>query len=164
MGKFIINIRFGILAVLGAALFVLTSKLHISLWYILAVGAVSGVIFGKVFCRWVCPIGLIMELMMAGVGNDKFRQMYMYHKVGCPIAWVTGFLNKFSLFKIKNESEECKECGICDKKCYVVAMEPEKYSLYRAGMQKPGDSYICSRCLLCVAACPAGSLKYGVKR
>ncbi|MCK5196931.1 MAG: 4Fe-4S binding protein, partial [Spirochaetales bacterium] len=25
-------------------------------------GSITGVIFGKVFCRWMCPIGLLMEV------------------------------------------------------------------------------------------------------
>ncbi|HBL77373.1 MAG: hypothetical protein A2W90_21620 [Bacteroidetes bacterium GWF2_42_66] len=45
-------------------------------------GVVLKVIFGKVFCRWVCPMGLIMEITMItnvwhpvqmGVYNTKFN-------------------------------------------------------------------------------------------
>ena len=160
--KFLVNSRMIILSVLGVLLYLAISEYHISLWYILAAGTVTGVIFGKVFCRWVCPMGLIMEMLMGLSPDGKIRQMYQYHKVGCPIAWISGYLNKYSIFRIKLNEDTCKNCGICDKKCYIVAMEPLKYSLYKPVLEKPGSSYTCSKCLECVASCPNGSLTFKV--
>ena len=161
--KFLVNKRIIILSLLGVSTYLAVSHYNISLWWVLAVGIVSGVVFGKVFCRWVCPMGLIMELFMSMSPDGKIRQMYQYHKLGCPIAWVSGWLNKFSLFRIRINNDSCKNCGICDKECYIVSMEPQKFSLYKPSMLKPGDSYTCSKCLQCVAACPNGSLTYKVK-
>jgi polyferredoxin len=160
--NFLVNSRMIILSVLGVSLYLAISEYHISLWYILATGTVTGVIFGKVFCRWVCPMGLIMEMLMGLSPDGKIRQMYQYHKVGCPIAWISGYLNKYSIFRIKLNEDTCKNCGICDKKCYIVAMEPQKYSLYKPVLEKPGTSYTCSKCLECVASCPNGSLTFKV--
>ena len=160
--KFLVNSRMIILSVLGVLLYLAISEYHISLWYILAAGTVMGVVFGKVFCRWVCPMGLIMEMLMGLSPDGKIRQMYQYHKVGCPIAWISGYLNKYSIFRIKLNEDTCKNCGICDKKCYIVAMEPQKYSLYKPVLEKPGSSYTCSKCLECVASCPNGSLTYKI--
>jgi len=160
--KVLVDSRMIILAVLGVSLYVAISQYHVSLWYVLAAGVLLGVIFGKVFCRWVCPMGLIMELMMSLSPEGKIRQMYQYHKIGCPIAWISGLLNKYSLFRIKLNVDTCKTCGICDKQCYIVAMEPAKFSLYKPKMTTPGDSYTCSKCLKCVASCPNGSLTYKV--
>ena len=69
-----------ILAVSGISLYLAISYLHISLWWILLAGIITGLIFGKVFCRWVCPMGLIMELLMGMSPEGKIKQMYMYHK------------------------------------------------------------------------------------
>lgn len=160
--KVLVDSRMIILAVLGVSLYVAISQYHLSLWYVLAAGVLLGVIFGKVFCRWVCPMGLIMELMMSLNPEGKIRQMYQYHKIGCPIAWISGVLNKYSFFRIKLNEDTCKTCGICDKQCYIVAMEPAKFSLYKPKMTAPGDSYTCSKCLKCVASCPNGSLTYKV--
>lgn len=161
--KVLVSHRMIILSVLGVLLYLAISQYHISLWYIVIAGSIIGVVFGKIFCRWVCPMGLIMEMMMGMAGSDgKIRQMYNYHKIGCPIAWVSGLLNKYSFFRIKLNEDSCKNCGICDKKCYIVAMEPAKYSLYKPLKEKPGDSYTCSKCLECVASCPNGSLQYKI--
>ena len=161
--KILVSKRILILLVLSISLYIGISNFHISLWYMFLGGILLGVVFGKVFCRWVCPMGLIMELIMSMSPDSKIRQIYQYHKVGCPIAWISGWLNRFSLLKIRLNDESCKNCGICDKKCYIVAMEPGKFSLYKPEMEKPGLIYTCSKCLECVAACPNGSLTYKVK-
>jgi polyferredoxin len=160
--KFLINKRIITLSALGVSLYVAISQYHISLWWILLAGSALGVIFGKVFCRWGCPMGLIMELMMGMSKDGKIKQMYQYHKLGCPIAWISGWLNQYSIFRIKLNADTCKNCGICDKQCYIVTMEPSKFSLYKPDLKLPGTSYTCSKCLLCVASCPNGSLKYKV--
>ncbi len=160
--KLLVDKRMIILSVLSVALYLAISRYNVSLWYVLLAGVVTGVIFGKVFCRWACPMGLIMELMMSMSADGKIRQMYQYHKIGCPIAWISGWLNKYSLFRIKFNADSCKTCGVCDKQCYIVAMEPMKYSLFNPEMENPGASYTCSKCLQCVTSCPNGSLKYKV--
>lgn len=160
--KLLVDRRIYILAVIGIALYIAIQRYHISLWYILLAGSISGVVFGKVFCRWLCPMGLIMELMMSMSPDAKFRSMYQYHKVGCPIAWISGWLNKYAFFRIRLNDTTCKSCGVCDKECYIVAMEPSKFSLYKPETERPGDSYTCSKCLKCVTACPNGSLKYKI--
>ncbi len=164
MSKFLISKRVIILAVIGGLMFIAISHFHISLWYVFAFGIATGLIFGKVFCRWMCPMGLIMEFIMGRNPNSKFAAMYQYHKMGCPIAWISGLLNKWSIFKIKLNIGTCKNCGLCDKQCYISTLEPTKYSLYKEKKLDPGSSYSCSKCLKCVEVCPNGSLTYKVKR
>lgn len=158
--KLLVSKRIIILSVTGISLYLAITFYQISLWYILLAGTVLGIIFGKVFCRWICPVGLIMEMIMSLSVDGKIRQMYQYHKLGCPIAWISGWLNKFSFYRIKTDTDSCTSCGICDRKCYIVKMEPARFSLYKSKKENPGDSYSCSKCLECVVACPNGSLKY----
>jgi len=158
--KLLITKRIFILAFLGGITYLASSYYSINIWYIVLFGIATGVIFGKVFCRWMCPIGFLMELIMGG--SKQFTSMYQYHKMGCPIAWASGFLNKYSLFRIKVNTDSCIKCGKCDKECYISTLEPTKFSLYKPGKLQPGDSYSCSKCLKCVAACPNGSLTYKV--
>jgi polyferredoxin len=160
LSKLIISKRIIILAVLGSITYFAYSYLHVSLWYIVLFGVFTGVVFGKVFCRWACPMGFFMELFMGG--TSQFSSMYQYHKMGCPIAWASGFLNRYSLFKIKVNNHTCTKCGKCDKECYISTLEPTKYSLYKPDKEKSGESYSCSKCLKCVAACPNGSMTYKI--
>jgi polyferredoxin len=100
-----------------------------------------------------------MELM-TGAGDGSFQQTYQYHKLGCPIAWISGVLNKVSLFKVRLDSASCAACGLCDKACYISTLESSRFSLYEADKERPGEAFACSKCLACVSACPSGSLKY----
>lgn len=160
ISRLIITKRVVILAALGAGVYYVAHFLNVNIWYIVLFGIATGVIFGKVFCRWMCPIGFVMEMLMGS--NSKFASMYQYNKMGCPIAWVSGFLNRWSLFRIKVNADTCIKCGKCDKQCYISTLEPAKFSIYKPEKQKSGDSYSCSKCLKCVAACPNGSLRYKI--
>lgn len=160
MNNGIISKRRIIQALTGGLLIVLLFYFKVHLVYILALGAVTGIIFGKVFCRWMCPMGFIMELMLGNDASSK-QQLYNYHKLGCPIAWVSGFMNRFSLFKIKRAANLCVDCGICDKTCYIASLDQD-YSLYKEGRKNPTLHYSCSKCLACVEKCPAKSLRYKI--
>lgn len=158
MLKKIINKRRIVQALFAIAIYAAISRGYLPLLYVIAGGATLGLIFGKVFCRWMCPVGFIIELMFKLRGNDAQR-MYNYHKLGCPIAWVSGLLNRSSLFTIEHDAKSCIDCGICDKTCYITSLN-ENYSLFKFGKKSPVDAFSCSRCLDCVAACPKGSLSY----
>ena len=142
---------------------ILTSIIYfkVNLFYILLAGISAGIIFGKVFCRWMCPMGFVMELMMGDSSSNKQEQLYNYHKLGCPIAWVGGWLNKYSLFKIKKVQTKCVNCGICDQNCYITTFDTE-YSHYKTGKKTPAAHFSCSKCLDCVAKCPTKSLRYKI--
>ncbi|MDO9154404.1 MAG: 4Fe-4S binding protein [Paludibacter sp.] len=158
--KFIIAKRIIILSIVGGAIYATMYYFNINIGYLVLFGIGTGVIFGKVFCRWMCPIGFLMEMIMGG--SKQFSSMYQYHKMGCPIAWASGLLNKWSIFRIKINKDTCISCGKCDKECYLSTIEPAKYSLYKPTKQNSGDAYSCSKCLKCVVACPNGSLKYKI--
>ncbi len=158
----VIRSRRWIHGIIGIGTYAAVSVLGISLWWVLAAGSLAGVLFGKVFCRWVCPLGFVMEAVTGAAGADgKFRNMYQYHKLGCPIAWASGALNRFSLLRIRRKKSACVDCGLCDKACYISSLDGGKFSLYREGLDRPGDAFACSKCLACVAACPTKSLSYG---
>jgi polyferredoxin len=158
---FLASKRRWIQGIIAIGVYTALSLLGLNIWVILGIGLVSGILFGKVFCRWACPIGFFMELMMGmGGKNNSFIQMYQYHKLGCPIAWISGALNRFSFFRITLNKETCLSCGKCDTSCYMPVLEQKRFSLYKSGLEKPGEAFSCSRCLLCVSSCPNGSLSY----
>lgn len=154
-----ISIRRIVQASIGLALYVLVSFFHVPLLYVVIGGSITGAILGKVFCRWMCPMGFIMELLMGNKKGSEAAQMYQYHKLGCPIAWIGGLLNRFSLFRIRRDDSSCTSCGICDKNCYISSLN-EEFSLYKEEKKVSSNSFSCSRCLECVSSCPQNSLKF----
>ena len=163
MIKAIISKRKLVQALLAGILLFFIYYFEINLLYIILLGGFLGIVFGKVFCRWMCPLGFLVELMFSKVsGDEKNQQMYNYHKLGCPIAWISGFLNRFSLFKVRIDSNSCVSCGKCDKACYIASLN-KGYSLYEKGKSNPSSHFSCSKCLECVKECPTDSLKYKIK-
>ena len=158
--KFLADKRFYFQVVIGIAIYIAINRFHISLWWMLGAGTFLGIIWGKVFCRWMCPIGIMMELFMKMNVDASFKNMYQYHKIGCPVAWISGLLNRISLFRIRVDSDTCKSCGLCDKACYMPSIDKQKFSLYKADLLNPAQSYSCSKCLKCVEKCPNGSLSF----
>jgi polyferredoxin len=154
------NNRRIIQAILGVGIYLGINYFQISIWWVVGFGSAIGIIWGKVFCRWGCPLGIIMEILMKMSPNDSFQKMYQYHKIGCPIAWISGWLNKFSFYKIQLNTDTCINCGICDTSCYMPTIDKQKFSLYKPDMTNPAESFSCSKCLVCVAECPNGSLTY----
>lgn len=161
MGKGIITRRKLIQTVIGGFIFILVFYFKVSLLYVLIAGILAGIIFGKIFCRWMCPLGFIMELMLGKNTDAKQQQLYNYHKLGCPIAWISGLMNRISLFKIKRVTNKCISCGICDKTCYIASLNKE-YSLYKKDKKDPSLNFSCSKCLACVEKCPTKSLVYKI--
>lgn len=151
-------------ALAAAIVYYVVFVLGFSLLYTVLIAGALGIVFGKTFCRWMCPMGALMELMTKGLSGDaKKQQLYNYHKLGCPIAWIQGLLNRFSFFKIKREADSCTDCGLCDKACYIATLNKE-FSLHKPNKQDPSTAYNCSKCLSCVDDCPTGALAVKLSR
>jgi len=157
----IISSRRLIQAAISVVVIMAVSYYNVSILALLGVGALTGVLFGKVFCRWMCPIGYVMEMIMGSNPEAKQQQMYNYHKIGCPIAWIGGLTNRISLFKIKRDVTSCTNCGKCDRECYISTLN-DTCSLYKKNKKASGVQYSCSKCMKCVEACPTGSLQYKI--
>ncbi len=157
MLKSLISARVLIQGLLGFLIYWLAVKFHINILYIILFGSLLGIVFGKMFCRWICPVGFIMGLLFKLQKDEIHQKTYMYYKAGCPIAWVSGWLNKFSFLKIKNDKEKCIKCGKCDKVCYITSINSD-FSLYKPKKEQPFTQYSCSRCLMCIKDCPTNSI------
>ncbi len=144
----------------GAALFWAIGPGGLPVLWVVYGGAALGVLLGKFFCRWMCPLGAMMELVV-GSDGERERNLFMYFKVGCPIAWAGGLLNRLSLWRVKLRPERCTDCERCDEACYVSKLASGR-SLHVAGEVNASTDFACSRCLSCVGAGPTGALTVGL--
>ncbi len=161
--KSFINNRKTVQVLLALVVYFIIVQYQWGLLAVFAVAIVLGALFGKMFCKWMCPMAVVKNFFMKKMTADQSKaHMYNYYKVGCPISWVQGIQNKVSLFKIKKNEDTCTQCGLCDKACYIPSFDPNK-SLFKMTKEKAHEAFNCSKCLACVAACPNGSLTYGFK-
>lgn len=145
--------------VIGILIYFLVSAFQIPIGYVIIFGGLLGIIFGKVFCRWMCPIGIFMEWLMKRKGTNEKAALYQYHKLGCPIAWISGYFNKMSFLKIRVDKTKCIDCGKCDDTCYITSINQD-FSLYKSNKINPSKSFKCSRCLDCVTDCPVEAIEF----
>lgn len=147
---------------IGALLWMALSRGWVTLTLVVVVGSLAGVVLGKFFCRWMCPLGAVMETVMGANDPDgRQRALYGYFKLGCPISWAQGLLNKVSLWRVRVEPSLCTHCNRCDRACYVAQLAPSA-SLHLEARPNASTHFSCSRCLQCVGACPTGALSLGL--
>ncbi len=75
-------------------------------------------------------------------------------KYVCPITTILKITSRFSLLKIRGDSEKCNECGACMKTCPMDIRIPDYV--------KMGFRVLSTECILCqtcVNTCPTGALK-----
>ena len=75
-------------------------------------------------------------------------------KYVCPITTILKFTTRFSLLKIRGDSEKCTECGACMKVC---PMDIRILDYAKMGFRVLSTE--CILCQTCVNTCPAGALK-----
>lgn len=62
----------------------------------------------------------------------------------CPLGAIIGFLQRFSLMKVKRDPDLCTNCRLCDRACAMKIPVSKQVAM--------GSS--CTGCLECVEACP----------
>jgi polyferredoxin len=160
----VVSIRRLVQFSIGALVWVAISNGWVGLATVVVAASLAGVVLGKFFCRWMCPLGALMETFLAA-GDPSGRQtaLYGYFKLGCPISWAQGLLNRVSALRVRVEPSLCTGCNKCDHACYVAQLADGR-SLHAAGKLNASTHYSCSRCLQCVGACPTGALSIGLAR
>lgn len=146
----------------SALVFYILVKFSAGLAIVFGASLLLGTVFGKMFCKWMCPVGMIMEFMMRNMDSTQQKHhMYNYFKMCCPISWIQGILNRFSLVRIKRDATTCTACGLCDKACYITTLNTD-FSIYKTEKKDPALAFNCSKCLECIDSCPQKSLDFKI--
>jgi len=66
---------------------------------------------------------IVALLTFAIIGVLAWKKGRLYCNTICPVGTLFGFFNKFSLLKIRIDSDNCASCGICEKKCKASCID-----------------------------------------
>jgi ferredoxin len=80
----------------------------------------------------------------AVIGVLAWAKGRLYCNTICPVGTLFGFLNKFSLFKIRINGDKCISCGVCEKKCKAMCIDAKAKTI---------DYSRCLNCFNCLGSC-----------
>ena len=82
-------------------------------------------------------------LAVVTAGSLKIDRFFC--KYACPLGAVLGVLGRFGLTRLQRDPSDCKECNVCQKKCFA-----QVDFLKRTEVR----DVECNHCLDCLEACP----------
>jgi len=59
-----VSVRRAVQATVGVLLYLAVVHWDIGLGWVILAGSATGLLLGKFFCRWMCPMGAVMELVL----------------------------------------------------------------------------------------------------
>ena len=67
----------------------------------------------------------------------------------CPVGTILGLLSRFSLFKVRIDSDKCNSCGLCATKCKAACINSKEHTI---------DYGRCVDCFDCLGGCKQKAL------
>lgn len=142
-------------------------------FYVAGFMILVGTCMGRFVCGWLCPFGLIQDLlnkiplvllnkaMRATVGwLYAWKNVILvvtivvsimiyrpFCKYICPLGAIYSLFNPVSILRYRVDSEKCVSCGACAKVC-KMGCDPVKNA----------NSLECIRCGKCRAVCPTAAI------
>jgi len=95
-------------------------------------------------------VSILLTVILALLGS-----LFMYRpfcQFICPFGFISWIVERFSIFRVRIDTEKCTRCGACIKACPSTAAEGLVY-----GYRLPADCFSCARCL---NACPFEAIQY----
>jgi len=82
----------------------------------------------------------------------SFKHGRLFCNTVCPVGSFLGLLSKFSLYKIKIDTENCIGCNLCERVCKSGCIDKKN---------KVVDYSRCVDCYNCFTVCPSEGITYG---
>jgi polyferredoxin len=145
-------------------------------WAILVLIVVgTAITLSPFYCEWLCPFKTVTEFpavtsLRTGVQFGIFTGLFAALVVilpflskkrtqcafFCPLGPVQSLANKINIFELKTEPDRCVSCGLCEKACPVLAIDPGEGGIRQVNMY-------CSRCGACADVCRKGAVRFRIK-
>ena len=90
-------------------------------------------------------VTFVVLFTMAWKGGRK------YCNTICPVGTILGFFSKRSIFVPVIDSEKCRGCGLCGRKCKSSCIDMKNHEI---------DYSRCVACMDCIETCSEGAIRY----
>ena len=97
------------------------------------------------------PTFIIAVVTLVVIGVLAWRGGRTYCNTICPVGTVLGLLSRFSLFKVRFDSEKCRNCSACSRACKASCIDYKNHTV---------DYSRCVACGNCLAQCRFDALSY----
>ena len=89
------------------------------------------------------------------IGYMAWRYGRSWCNTMCPVGTILGFLSKFSLFKVRINTENCTKCGRCVRDCKSSCINIKEQDI---------DHSRCVTCFNCLSACKDNAIAYTIPK
>jgi len=95
---------------------------------------------------------LVTGLFTLGlIGFLAWRYGRSWCNTACPVGTVLGFLSRYSLWKVRIDTDACVSCGLCERKCKASCIDSKAKKI---------DYSRCVDCYNCLSACHKQGITY----
>ncbi|MFI3320253.1 MAG: 4Fe-4S binding protein [Rikenellaceae bacterium] len=99
---------------------------------------------------WVFGVAIATLIVVSILA---WRNGRTYCNTICPVGTALGFISRFSLFRIRIDSEKCNKCGLCAINCKSSCIDAKNYAV---------DSSRCVSCMNCIDKCKRGAISFSL--
>lgn len=103
-----------------------------------------------VWMRGLATLGVAFGTL-AVIALLAYRNGRTYCNTICPVGTLLGFMARFSLYKVRFDSEKCNGCGLCARRCKASCIDSKN---------KTVDASRCVACYNCLGVCKKEALHY----
>lgn len=94
---------------------------------------------------------LVGIITFCGIGWLAWKYGRTWCNTVCPVGTLLGFLSRYSLWRIRIDTDTCISCGLCERQCKAGCIDSKA---------KKVDYSRCIDCYNCLSACHKHSIKY----
>ena len=101
------------------------------------------------------PTFIIAAVTFVAIAVLAWRNGRTYCNTICPVGTVLGFLSKFSLLKVRIDTDKCRSCSLCSRQCKASCIDYKNHTI---------DYSRCVDCMDCLGSCEFGAISFGIAR
>ncbi len=98
---------------------------------------------------------VVAILTLLVIGHISYHHGRTWCNTICPVGTILGFFSRFSLLRIRIDTDKCNHCQACGRKCKAFCIDSKNQKI---------DYSRCVGCFDCIDACKQNALTYGLPR